>query len=164
MAVPDRQSKSSIAKTTQEIQNWSYDELYNVLASVALAEYNGSLYRLQSDASGNLKTLSVLTGGDFTWKDITQYGDGLTSGIAAVGIEYFNGQDYQRTQAMQVKVDKGTTDIIYIGKSKPGTGLASALWQITKVDKTVADNVTIKQADAGLFTATWNDRATETYS
>lgn len=35
---------------------------------------------------------------------------------------------------------------------------------IKKIDKTVADNVTITFAAAGAFTATWNNRGSETYS
>lgn len=62
------------------------------------------------------------------------------------------------------KIDKATTDIIYIGSAALGSATSSAVWQIKKIDKTVTDNVTITFADAGAFTATWDDRATESYT
>lgn len=61
-------------------------------------------------------------------------------------------------------VDKATTNVIYIGKAAIGTSTGSAAWLIKKVDKTVTDNVTITFAAAGAFTATWNNRGSETYS
>lgn len=64
----------------------------------------------------------------------------------------------------KILVDKGTTNIIYIGKAPIGTALGTGAWQIKKIDKTVADNVTITHAAAGAFTATWNNRGSETYS
>lgn len=68
------------------------------------------------------------------------------------------------TTYYKVLVDKATTNIIYIGKAPIGTALGSGAWQIKKVDKTVTDNVTITFAAAGAFTATWNNRGSETYS
>lgn len=125
MAVPDRQQKPSIAKTEQEIQNWSFDELYQVMASVMLAEYNGALYRLQVDSSGNLKVTSsgssadghvVLAGTEANQKDDANYGDGLTSGVATVHSRVWNGTNYDRdwgqartkAYAYQAKSDDGT--------------------------------------------------------
>lgn len=66
--------------------------------------------------------------------------------------------------ASKVLVDKATTNIIYIGKAPIGTALGTGAWQIKKIDKTVTDNVTITFAAAGAFTATWNNRGSETYS
>lgn len=62
-------------------------------------------------------------------------------------------------------IDKTTTpNVIYIGKAPIGTALGTGAWQIKKIDKTVTDNVTITFAAAGAFTATWNNRGSETYS
>ena len=58
-------------------------------------------------------------------------------------------------------IDKATTNVVYIGQAPSGTGTGSALWTITKVDKTVTDNVTITHTGS---TATWTNRASETYS
>lgn len=55
MANPDRQTSPEIKRSEQAIQNWSFDEVYKVLAMLLLGEYNGGLYRLQVDADGNLK-------------------------------------------------------------------------------------------------------------
>mgnify|MGYP007071582261 CR=1 FL=1 len=69
------------------------------------------------------------------------------------------------TTSYKTEVDKSTTtNVIYIGKAPIGTALGSGAWQIKKVDKTVTDNVTITFAAAGAFTATWNNRGSETYS
>ncbi len=73
------------------------------------------------------------------------------NGISGTGVE-------------KVLVDKSVTDIIYIGKAPVGTATSTAGWQIKKIDKTVTDNVTITFAAAGAFTATWNNRGSETYS
>ena len=105
-----------------------------------------------------------LAGSDANERDSTYYGDGLTSGVMAVHGRYFDGVAYNRTPASKVLVDKATTNIIYIGKAPIGTALGSGAWQIKKVDKTVTDNVTITFAAAGAFTATWNNRGSETYS
>ena len=105
-----------------------------------------------------------LAGSDANERDSTYYGDGLTSGVMAVHGRYFDGAAYNRTPASKVLVDKATTNIIYIGKAPIGTALGSGAWQIKKVDKTVTDNVTITFAAAGAFTATWNNRGSETYS
>lgn len=64
----------------------------------------------------------------------------------------------------KTKVDKATTNIIYIGKAALGTATSAPSWQIAKVDKTVTDNVTITYADSAAFTATRDDRASESYS
>ncbi len=56
MAKPDRQESPEIRRSEQAVQNWSFDEVYKVLSTVGLGEYAGALYRLQVDASGNLKT------------------------------------------------------------------------------------------------------------
>jgi predicted ATP-grasp superfamily ATP-dependent carboligase len=68
------------------------------------------------------------------------------------------------TANLNTRVDKATTDIIYIGKAALGTATSAASWQIKKIDKTVTDNVTITFAAAGAFTATWDNRGSETYS
>lgn len=106
-----------------------------------------------------------LAGSDANERDSTYYGDGLTSGVMAVHERYFDGAAYNRTSATKTEVDKSTTtDVIYIGKAPIGTATSTAGWQIKKVDKTVTDNVTITFAAAGAFTATWNNRGSETYS
>jgi hypothetical protein len=61
MAAPDRQSKPDINRSEQSVQNWSFDELYKVLAVLPVGEYNNALYRLQTDSSGKLK-VSLNTG------------------------------------------------------------------------------------------------------
>ncbi len=62
-------------------------------------------------------------------------------------------------------IDKSTTpNVVYIGQAASGTATSTAGWQIKKIDKTVTDNVTITFAAAGAFTATWNNRGSETYS
>lgn len=61
----------------------------------------------------------------------------------------------------KVKIDKATTNIVYIGVAAPGSGLASAVWQIVKIDKTVTNNVSVTTTGN---TAVWNNRASETYS
>lgn len=69
------------------------------------------------------------------------------------------------TTSYKTEVDKSTTtNVIYIGKAPIGTALGTGAWQIKKIDKTVTDNVTITFAAAGAFTATWNNRGSETYS
>jgi len=105
-----------------------------------------------------------LAGSDANERDSTYYGDGISSGVMAVHNRYFDGSVYNRTPASKVLVDKATTNIIYIGKAPIGTALGSGAWQIKKVDKTVTDNVTITFAAGGAFTATWNNRGSETYS
>ena len=60
MAKPDRQESPEIRRSEQAVQNWSFDEVYKVLSTVGLGEYAGALYRLQVDASGNLKTSATI--------------------------------------------------------------------------------------------------------
>lgn len=62
---------------------------------------------------------------------------------------------------LKTKIDKATTNIVYIGQAIAGAATASAIWTITKVDKTVTDNVTITHTGT---TAIWDNRASETYS
>lgn len=54
MAAPDRQAKPDIYRSEQNVQNWSFDELYKVLATIPVVEYNNALYRLQGNADGSL--------------------------------------------------------------------------------------------------------------
>lgn len=54
MPAPDRQVKPEIYRSEQAVQNWSFDEVYKVLAVIFLAEYNGALYRLQANPDGTL--------------------------------------------------------------------------------------------------------------
>ena len=68
MAVPDRQQKPDIARSVQGVQNWSFDEVYKVLATIPVGEYNNALYRLQVDSSGALKTTGA--GGSTPQTDI----------------------------------------------------------------------------------------------
>ena len=55
MANPDRQSSPDIKRSEQGVLNWSFDEVYRVLAVMLLGEYGGNATRLQTDSSGNLK-------------------------------------------------------------------------------------------------------------
>lgn len=56
-------------------------------------------------------------------------------------------------------IDKTTTtDVVYVGKADIGTATSSNAWLITKIDKS-SSPVSITYADAGAFTAVWNDRA-----
>lgn len=58
-------------------------------------------------------------------------------------------------------IDKTTTtDVIYIGKADSGTATSDNVWKITKIDKTVTDNVTITYGAAGAYTNVWDNRAT----
>lgn len=79
----------------------------------------------------------------------------------------WDGSAWQRmsqpgeTAVKKTKIDKSsTTNVIYIGKANLGTALSAASWTITKIDKTVTDNITITHTGT---TAVWNDRLTETY-
>ena len=87
-----------------------------------------------------------------------------TTGLATAGkqddiitaISGIGGTTYYKTL-----VDKSTTtDVIYVGKAAIGSATSAAAWQIKKIVKTVADNVTITFGAAGAFTAIWDDRAT----
>lgn len=64
----------------------------------------------------------------------------------------------------KVKFDTSTTGIAYVGKAAIGTSTGAASWKITKVDSTSTSDGTITYAAAGAFTATWTNRASETYS
>jgi len=88
----------------------------------------------------------------------------LTDGIRFYSAFSAGGGGGREGGASKVLVDKATTNIIYIGKAPIGTALGTGAWQIKKIDKTVTDNVTITFAAAGAFTATWNNRGSETYS
>ena len=62
-------------------------------------------------------------------------------------------------------VDKSTTtNVVYIGQAAIGTATSASAWKLTKIDKTVTDNVAITYANSGAFTAVYDDRAAETYS
>ena len=59
------------------------------------------------------------------------------------------------------KVDKSsTTSVIYVGQAAIGSATSSAVWLITKIDKTVTDNITITYGAAGAFTSIWDNRTT----
>ena len=87
MATPDRQESPEIRRSEQAVQNWSFDEVYKVLSTVGLGEYAGALYRLQVDASGNLKTSASIdtTGLATSAKQDTIIGhvDGLETAVAS---------------------------------------------------------------------------------
>lgn len=118
-----------------------------------------------TNVDGSAVGAPLLGGSNIAQKDSSYYGDGLTSGIGAVAERYYDGAAYNRTPAAKILVDKSTTtNVIYIGKAPIGTTTSTAGWQIKKIDKTVTDNVTITHAAAGAFTATWNNRGSETYS
>jgi len=94
----------------------------------------------------------------------------IPDGTMVNDILVWNGTEYEAEQLnveppkTTTLFDKATTNIIYIGKAPIGTALGTGAWQIKKIDKTVTDNVTITFAAAGAFTATWNNRGSETYS
>lgn len=102
--------------------------------------------------------------------DGKKFYDALTAavggGIDSQGIiNAINNISTTTTTNYKTEVDKSTTtNVIYIGKAPIGTATSTAGWQIKKIDKTVTDNVTITFAAAGAFTATWNNRGSETYS
>ncbi len=56
-----------------------------------------------------------------------------------------------------------TTNVIYVGLAPSGSSVADPVWSIIKIDKTTSIT-SITNANAGAYTATWNDRVTETYS
>lgn len=61
-------------------------------------------------------------------------------------------------------IDKTTTtNVVYVGKAPIGTATSSNAWLITKIDKS-SSPISITYADAGAFTAVWNDRVSEVYS
>lgn len=106
---------------------------------------------------------TTLAGSNAAQKDTTYYGDGVISGIAAVGIRYFDGAAWNRTPAVKLLWDDTTTaNTIYVGKAPIGTATSAGSWQIQKINTSTKD---IKYAASGAFTATWDNRATsETYS
>lgn len=112
---------------------------------------------------GSLADSNTLAGSNAAQKDTTYYGDGVISGIAAVGIRYFDGAAWNRTPAVKLLWDDTTTaNTIYVGKAPIGTATSAGSWQIQKINTSTKD---IKYAASGAFTATWDNRATsETYS
>lgn len=65
----------------------------------------------------------------------------------------------------KTKIDKSsTTNVIYIGEAAIGSATSAGAWKLTKIDKTVTDNVTITYANSGAFTAIWDDRVSEVYT
>ncbi len=60
MAQPTKTTQPDLHKSEQGVLNRSFDDTYNVLTQLLLAEYNNALYRLQVDASGNLKTTATI--------------------------------------------------------------------------------------------------------
>jgi len=54
MAAPDRQLKPDTYRSEQNVQNWSFDEIYKVLATIPVVEYNNALYRMQGNQDGSL--------------------------------------------------------------------------------------------------------------
>lgn len=68
------------------------------------------------------------------------------------------------SQAYATKWDKSTTNITYLGQAPIGTATSSPNWRIMKVDQTVTDQGTVTWASSGAFTATWDNRTSETYS
>ena len=95
MAAPDRQQQPDIHRSEQGVQNWSFDEVYKVLATIPVGEYNNSLYRLQVDSSGALKT----TGGS----------GGTTGPVDLVAQDLF-GSAVSGSRYNQVEIDFSTTD------------------------------------------------------
>lgn len=64
------------------------------------------------------------------------------------------------TEREKILTETGAT-YIYTGFADPGASTSAATWSIMR--QTIADG-TIVWADAGRYSATWDDRATETYT
>lgn len=64
----------------------------------------------------------------------------------------------------KTEVDTATANIVYIGKAPIGSSTGSGVWQIKRVDLTTTNAIESKYAASGAFTATWTNRASETYS
>lgn len=64
----------------------------------------------------------------------------------------------------KIKFDTSDAHVTYVGKASVGTATSSNSWFIEKIDNTTSSDGTITYANAGLFTATWDNRLTETYS
>lgn len=105
------------------------------------------ILRGQNPSDGEFVNIAAVDNGDGTF--------GLsTSGSGGSGVVTY-----------KTKIDKSsTTNVIYIGEAAIGSATNTAAWKITKIDKTVTDNVEITYRNAGAFTNAWDDRLTGTYS
>ncbi len=63
----------------------------------------------------------------------------------------------------EIEEDSVDADIKYVGNALPGSATSDPVWQIMKLDKS-ASPLSRTWANAGEFTATWDDRETETYT
>lgn len=85
--------------------------------------------------------------------------------ILAVESLSYDGVNLTRTITKDLIIywdDTTTANTTYIGKARPGTTIATALWQIKKVDNSTK-NVTWADGTSD-FTKTWTNRATYSYS
>jgi hypothetical protein len=110
------------------------------------------------DFTPNLPTLrfgSLLCGYDQTndaWVPIRVSASGsLTANVTESGTTY------------STRTDIGATEI-YVGEAPPGTTEGANLWRIKKVTLVGGDPTKTEWANGGAFTASWTDRATESYS
>lgn len=124
---------------------------------------SGSPYSLPRDANrvpvlGASSTTDGMT-------PVALYADPITHKLLTEDTGIINAiNNIGGTTKYKTLIDKTTTtNVIYIGKADIGTATSADSWLITKVDKTTSP-ISITYADAGAFTATWNDRVTETYS
>lgn len=153
----EHNSDASAKRVVLRGQNPDDGEWYNI---GAVDNGDGTFSLATTSSGGGGDGYVKLAGSDANQRDSTFYGDGLSSGVAAVHNRYFDGAGYNRTPAAKTLIDKTTTtDIIYIGSAPIGTATSASSWQITKVDKTTSP-ISITYAAAGAFTATWNNRAT----
>ena len=118
---------------------------------------DGNIVKRTSQYLDNLEHDEV-TGG----KGVTLYGtDGTNVWRLAVnsdGALATSGVKYK------TKIDTSNADIVYIGKAPIGSSTSSAVWAISKVDTSSTSDGTVTYAAAGASTATWDNRAGETYS
>lgn len=101
--------------------------------------------------------------GDFEYQKFREDSTGKPS-IAVVNPDGSNIGSAAGGTTYKVKFDTSTTGIAYIGKAAIGTSTGAASWHIAKVDSTSTSDGTITYAAAGAFTATWTNRASETYT
>lgn len=116
------------------------------------------------DASAKRVVLRGQNPSDGEWYNIAVVESIDVPGIFGLVVLNPDGSTYNRTPAAKVLIDKTTTtNVVYVGKAPIGTATSSGAWQITKVDKS-SSPISITYADAGAFTATWDDRVSEVYS
>lgn len=96
-------------------------------------------------------------------KGMTLYGttDGVNIYRVAVGP---NGELISSSANLATRLDDYTTaSVTYVGKAAIGSGVASAVWQISKIDETSGVVITWADGNAN-FDNIWDNRASLTYS